>query len=147
MRHEHSADETRADAPARSPRELLGVLPREKLDAARLGEILPEEVRRAGLDGLAILHHRLDAEGLYRAGKALAFAFFAREHRQREPVARKGLVDPQHLLRLLARFGLRLVCGVAFLPEELGGPQKDTRPQLPADDIRPLVDQDRQVAI
>ena len=48
---------------------------RQEFDAAGLGKILPEEMRRAGLDRLAILHHRLDAERLHRAGEALASLF------------------------------------------------------------------------
>ena len=36
---------------------------------------------------------------------------------------------------------------VTLLPEELGGAQEEPRPHLPADDVRPLVDEQRQVAI
>src|SRR2546428_5066723 len=43
---------------------ILFVFAGEKLNAAGLGEVLPEEVRCAGLDGFAILHHRLDAQRL-----------------------------------------------------------------------------------
>ena len=117
------------------------------LDAARLGEVLPEEVRGAGLDRLAILHHRLDAERLHRAREALAFALLAGEDRQREAVARERLVDPEHALGFLARLRLGLVRGVAFLPEKLGGPQEEARAHFPADDIGPLIDEDRQVAV
>ena len=42
-------------------RKFLLALARLEFDAAGLGKILPEEMRRAGLDGLAILHHGLDA--------------------------------------------------------------------------------------
>ena len=66
---------------------------------------------------------------------------------QREIIAREGFVDAQHLLGLGERFALGLVRGVAFLPEELGGAQEDARPHFPADDVGPLVDEDRQVAI
>ena len=41
---------------------------------------------------------------------------------------------------------MRGVRGVAFLPEELGGAQEHARAQLPADDVGPLVDQQRQIA-
>ena len=45
-------------------------------------------------------------------------------------------------------FGLLrgLVRGVPFLPEELGRAQERPRHLLPAHDVRPLVDQDRQIA-
>ena len=36
---------------------------------------------------------------------------------------------------------------MALLPEELGGAQEQPRAHLPADDVGPLVDQDRQIAI
>ncbi len=45
------------------------------------------------------------------------------------------------------RLFVRGVRGVALLPEELGGAQKHARAQLPADDVGPLIHQDRQVAI
>ena len=37
--------------------------------------------------------------------------------------------------------------GVPFLPEEFGGPQKEPRAHLPPHDIRPLIDQYRQIAV
>ena len=37
--------------------------------------------------------------------------------------------------------------GVTFLPEELGGAEEETRPQLPAHDVAPLVEQHGQVAV
>ena len=37
--------------------------------------------------------------------------------------------------------------GVAFLPEEFRGAQEQARAHFPADDVGPLVDQDRQIAI
>ena len=39
------------------------------------------------------------------------------------------------------------MCGVPFLPEKLRRPQEHPRPQLPAHDIRPLVQQEGEVAI
>ena len=42
---------------------------------------------------------------------------------------------------------MRGVRGVALLPEKLGGAQEHARAQLPADDVGPLVDQHRQIAI
>ena len=62
-------------------------------------------------------------------------------------IARKCLVNIEHPLCFLARFGFGFVNGVAFLPEELCRAQKNARPHFPADDIGPLVDQDRQIAI
>ena len=41
----------------------------------------------------------------------------------------------------------RGVGGVALLPQELGGAQEQARAQLPAHDVGPLVEQQRQVAV
>ena len=146
VRHDDGADEACAHAPARRPRKLLGAVARGELDAARPGKILPEKMRGAGLDGLAILHHRLDAERPHRAGKTLGLRFFARKNRQRQMLAREGFIHAQHLLRLLHRLLRSLVRGVAFLPQELGGAEKNARAHLPSHDVRPLVDEDGKVA-
>ena len=45
------------------------------------------------------------------------------------------------------RVGLGDVGGVALLPEELAGAQEEAGPQLPAHDVGPLVQQQRQVAV
>ncbi len=104
-------------------------------------------MRRAGLDRLPVLHHRFDAEGLDRAGKSFALRFLPAEDRDRAMIAHEGLVDVEHALRFLARFRFALVHGVAFLPEELGRAQEKPRAHFPADDVGPLVDQDRQIAV
>ena len=143
MRHDERADHPRGHSPARRPRVFELALARLKLNPARLREVLPEEMRGARLDGFSILDHRLDAKRLHRAGKALAFGLLAGNHRNRQIVAREGLVDAQHLHRFLARLGFGLVRGVALLPEELGRAQEQSRPQLPANDIRPLIEENR----
>ena len=62
-------------------------------------------------------------------------------------VAHEALVNIENQLRLGTRFHLALMNGVAFLPKEFGGAQKQTRSHLPADNVRPLVDEDRQITI
>ena len=99
------------------------------LDARK---VLPEEMRSAGLDRLAILHHRFDAKRLHRAGKTFALRFLAGENRHREVIARKGFVNVEHLLRLVARFGFGLVHGVAFLPEEFRRAQERRAAAFPS---------------
>ncbi|MFZ4696297.1 MAG: hypothetical protein ACOYMV_14350, partial [Verrucomicrobiia bacterium] len=97
----------------------------------------------AGLNGFAVLHHGLNAEGLHRAGETFALAFLAGENGNGEVFAREGLIDAQHFCHLLPRFGLGLMGGVAFLPEKFSRAQKETRAHFPADDVGPLVDQNR----
>ena len=49
--------------------------------------------------------------------------------------------------RVRARVGLGGVRGVALLPEELARAEEQARAQLPAHDVGPLVEQQRQVAV
>ena len=96
--------------------------------------------RGAGLDRFSILGHRLDAKRLKGTGKALAFGLLATNHRNRQVVARKRLVNAQHRHCFLPGLCFSLVRGVAFLPEELGRAKKQSRPELPANDVRPLIE-------
>src|SRR6476620_10880269 len=48
---------------------------------------------------------------------------------------------------LLPRVVFRGVRGVTFLPEKLGGAQEDSRSQLPAHDVGPLVEKQREIAV
>ena len=73
-------------------------------------------------------------------GKRSLSVFSPVNDRDGQIVARKGLVDSEHFHGLLARLGLRLVRGVALLPEELRRAQEQSRPQLPANDVCPLVE-------
>ena len=79
MGHDERADQPGAHSPAGRPRIFELAVARLKLNPARLREILPEEMRGSGLDGLSILDHRLDAKRLHRSGKALAFRLLAGE--------------------------------------------------------------------
>ena len=48
---------------------------------------------------------------------------------------------------ILPRVGFRGVRGVALLPQKLRGAQEDSRPQLPPDDIGPLIEKQREIAV
>src|SRR5204863_6481562 len=110
-------------------------------------KILAEKMRSARLDRLPVLNHRFDTECLDGARKTLALGFLATEHRDCEMIAHESFIDVEHLLRLLTRFGLGFMHGMPLLPEKFRGAQKETGPHLPADDVGPLVDQDRQITI
>ena len=56
-------------------------------------------------------------------------------------------IHVEHPVGFLQRLGFGGVGGVAFLPEELGGAQEQPGAQFPADDVGPLVDENRQVAV
>ena len=147
VRHDQRADKPRRNAPRRRPSERFLALLIEEFDLLGPGKILPEEVRRAGLQRFAVLHHGFDAVGVHRAGKAFAGRLFAFDDRHGHVVLREGRVDVEHAERFFDGFLLGGVGRVAFLPEKLGRAQKQPRAQFPADDVGPLVDQDRQIAI
>src|SRR5437762_13918774 len=75
VRHDEAADEPRGRAPAGRPRMIELALLVLKLDVERLREILPEEMARARLQRLAVLHHRLDTQRMNRPGKLLPVTF------------------------------------------------------------------------
>ena len=146
VRHDDAADHSRRNAPRGRPGVLQRLVAALELDLERFREVLPEVVRRAGLQRAAIAHERLDGIGARRAGKLLARALLPVEHGHREHLFRERLVDAEHPQRLFVRFGFGLVRGVALLPEEFGRAQERPRHLLPSDDVRPLVDEDRQIA-
>ena len=119
---------------------------RLELDVEAPREVLPQIVRRARLQRPAVPHQRLDRVGAIGAGELLALGLLAVHHGHRQVVLGEVLVDAEHPHRLFLRLLRRLVRGVPLLPEELGRPQEQPRDLLPAHDVRPLVDQDREIA-
>ena len=89
-------------------------------DVERLGKVLPEVVRGAGLQRAAVTHQRLDRIGAQRAGKFLVFALAPRYHRDGKVFFSEGAIDLQHLQRALFRLFESAVRGMAFLPQKFG---------------------------
>ena len=73
--------------------------------------------------------------------------FLTGNNRHGEHVFRERAIDLEHLQRLRNSIVAVRVRRMAFLPKELGGAQEQARAHLPAHDVRPLVDQQRQIAI
>src|SRR6266550_4555333 len=80
MRHDDSSNHARRHSPARRPAKFLFAFAVLKLNAARAREVLPEKMRSAGLDRLAVLHDRFDRHRLHRAWKFFALRFFPRKN-------------------------------------------------------------------
>src|SRR5204863_297486 len=59
----------------------------------------------------------------------------------------KTFVKIENQFGLCPRLSFRFVNSVALLPEKFSCPQKQTRPHLPTNDVCPLIDEDRQIAI
>ena len=102
---------------------------------------------RTGLERLAILHHRLYAQGIYSAGKSLGCALSSGDDRHSQVIFGKCLVYVQHVL--CSKYGLFLcgMGGMPFLPQKLTGSQKEPCPHLPSNHIRPLVDQNGKISV
>ena len=81
-------------------------------------------------------------------GKRSAVGLAARQDGDGHHLLHEVLVDlVQHSEREVPGLVPGGVGGVALLPQELGGAQEHPRPQLPAHDVRPLVEQHRQVPV
>ena len=147
VRHDQGADQARGDAPAGLPDvlTLAGRVLEHHVEG--LAEVLAQVVARAALQRLAVLHHPLDGARLEGTGEALVGALDAADDRDGEDVPHVVAVDVQHPLDLLLRLLVRGVGRVPLLPLELTRAQEHPRPQLPAHDVAPLVDQQRQVAM
>ena len=147
VRHDQRTNQTRAHAPTGCPRKFLLTIGIKKLNLTCLGKVLSQEVACSSLQCLAILHHGFNAIGLYCAWESLAFSLAALNHRHGHPILCKVRVHAQHLHGFVHGFCFRGVRSVAFLPEELRGAQEQARAHLPTNNIRPLVDEERKVAV
>mmetsp|Transcript_38672 Transcript_38672/g.93892 ORF Transcript_38672/g.93892 Transcript_38672/m.93892 type:complete len:408 (+) Transcript_38672:174-1397(+) len=121
VRHHQRADQPCAHAPRRRPHQLLLVLLRLELHVERLGEVLPQEVRGAGLQRPAVLHERLDRERLLRPCEALRRRLHALDDGHGEQLAAQVGVHVEHLPRAAERLLTTRVSGVSLLPQELRG--------------------------
>ena len=146
--HDEPADHPGGGAPRRGPAQLLLAVGVEVLDVEGLGEVLAQLVAGAHLQGLAVAHHGLARHGVDGAGEAVVAGLDAEELGHGEHVHHEvGVGVVQDPGRVGAGVGLGGVGGVALLPEELGGPQEQPGSQLPAHDVAPHVQQQRQVAV
>ena len=145
--HDHSADQARADAPTGGPGVLEFLVAAEEFDIEGFGEILAEVVACAGLEGFAILHEGFDAVGGDGAGEFFGVGLGAFDDGDGEECFGEGGVDVEHFQRFDLRLVGGFVGGVAFLPEELGRSQEESRAHFPAHHVAPLVDEDGEVAV
>ncbi len=117
--HYKRAHETRGNAPRRCPDILWLVVLVEELHVEALGEVLSEEMARAALQGLAVLHHRLYGVRVQRAGETLRRALHALQHGNVHPVFGEVGINVKHLLCLCLSLFLGGMGGVALLPKKL----------------------------
>ena len=99
------------------------------------------------LQGLTVLHHRLDSIGIESACKTFVGRFHTLNDGHCHVFLGKLTVDVQHTYRFFLGFLASGVRRVAFLPQELGSTKEQTGTHFPTEYVCPLVAQDRQVAI
>ena len=143
--HDHGADDAARDGPGGGLAVLQRVALIEILDIERLRKVLPEVMRRAGLQGALVPHHRLDGGSDLRAGELLGFTFGSGEDWDGGLFAAEAFVDLEDAVHLLHGLLGRDVGGVAFMPVELRCAQEELGADLPAQHRAPLHDQQRQV--
>src|SRR5437870_2244293 len=133
--------------PGRRFREVLLAVTTEVLHAVCLGEVLAEVVRGSGLQRLPVPHQGFDRERLDGAREPLRGRLPAEEHGRRHDVLRDLPVRLEHASGLFPGLLLGLVRRVPLLPEELRRAKAQSGPQLPPNDVGPLVVEQRQVAV
>src|SRR5437588_390028 len=147
MRHHQAPDHPGRDAPGRVPHVFQAPRRRLVLHGERLGEVLPQVVRRPRLERLVVLHQRLQRVRAQRARELLALRLQPGDHRHRHPLLLERAVHAEHLSRLGLRLRLGRVRGMSLLPQKLGGAEKQPGPTPPAHDVASLVQEQRQVAV
>src|SRR5690606_2793306 len=147
VRHDQAADQPGRDAPRRVPRVLLGARLALELEIELTREVLAQHVRRPRLERTVVLHERLTGVRADRAGEPLRVRLPAEDRRHRHPVVHEVAIDAEHPPRLFLGLRFGRVRGVPLLPQELRSAEEEPRAHLPADHVRPLVDQEREIAV
>ena len=106
--HDDSADQAGGRAPGGLERILQGVVAAREGHVIGAAEFVTEVVARAALQGLAVLHHRLDGVGRLGTGKLLLVGLAALDNGDAQVVLGKIGVAVQLLLGL----GLGLLGGL-----------------------------------
>ena len=132
MGHDHAADETGGDAPARLMNVLLRLSLSRNLVSNASAKLRAEIMGRAGLKRLLVLHHRFDAVGAKGAGELLAVALLSAP-KNSPPISRRHsqLADQEilHGETVLLALG----CGVLATMLASLSPVFDLRPNRPTD--------------
>jgi hypothetical protein len=140
--HDHATDEAGRHPPRRVPGVLLLTCHTLELEVELLGEVLTQEVRRARLESLLVLHHGLARVAPHRAGELLRLGLEPRDRRHRDPVLHELPIQSQDEERLCLGLLGRGMRGVPLLPQEFGRAQEESGAQLPSHHVCPLIDQD-----
>ncbi len=122
------------------------LVPGLECDVERLREVLAEVVRGPCLQRATVAHQGFNRVRAQGPGELLALALEPLDDRHGQHLLCERGVQVEDHPRLGFRLFEGLVRRVALLPEELGRSQKRSCHFLPTDDVRPLIDEDGQVA-
>mmetsp|Transcript_36259 Transcript_36259/g.91114 ORF Transcript_36259/g.91114 Transcript_36259/m.91114 type:complete len:471 (+) Transcript_36259:51-1463(+) len=149
VHHDHDADGARGEAPRVLPHQLLALVLRLVLDLKHLGKVRAQAVRGRALDAAPGGRHKgLHRRGVQAAGKLLRLGLDALDDRHAEQLLVHALVQVQDLPHLHLRLGLGGKGGVPLLPQKLAAADEGRGVlELPAHDVGPLVQLERQVAV
>src|SRR5688500_11270482 len=116
MCHHQCTNKPGTYSPTCSPHIFLFVFLIQELHIKCFCEILPEKMRSAGLQSLAILHQCLNTISVNSTSKTLTFCFNTANYRQCHEVFSKCCIYFQHLSCLSNSFICRSMCCMPFLP-------------------------------
>ena len=147
MSHHEGPHQASTHAPTGTPHVLAHAFFISKLHVERLSEVLAQKMAGTGLQGLAILHQRLNAVRVLGPGKPFIGGFYAFHHGQGHVLLGKLGVHVEYLASFGHGFFGGSVGGVALLPQKLGGAQKQAGTHFPTHHVGPLVNEQWQVAV
>ena len=147
MRHNQRTDQTCGNSPRSSPSIVALAVLVDESNVESLTEVLSQKMGSSRLQSFSILHHRLDRIGIQSTSETLALRLHALYYWHCHIILSEVRVNLLHLLSFYLRFFTSSVSGMAFLPQELSRTKEQASTHLPAHHVRPLVAQDRQVAV
>ena len=147
MCHDKSAYQPGTDTPACRVNELKLAVFILEFNISAPGKILSQIMAGAHLQRLAVLHQAFYGKRFQRPGEAFTLGFAAFYNRYGHYILGEIGINVKHAPGFLKGLFFGGVRGMAFLPEEFRGAQKQPRPHFPAHHISPLVYKQRQIAV
>ena len=138
--HNHSPNQASGYPEGASVRVNMLVIGIEVTDVESLRKLSPHVVGSPGLNSFTVLHHSFNGEGANCPSKALRRCFLTVYHWHRQDTFHDFLIDLEHTHSTVQGFLAVSVSRMAFLPEELRGPQEWQGLLLPTEHVGPLVD-------
>ena len=147
MRHHERTYQAGAHTPTGSPYIFLLVFLTQEFYFKSFSEILPEEMRSASLERLAILHQCFNTISVFSARKSFTRRFNSPHYGKGHIFFREFSINFQHFFCFLHCFLCSGMRGMTFLPEKFSRTEEKPCTHFPTHHVGPLVHQDGQVAV